>query len=561
MGRFLLLLILSLAATHTSFAADDPLITNAVGVFFSPRGQSYFRNNLEDLLYRNGWVIGQGHFPEGWKWEATEPLPLEHLPAEMSSYQPIIHTVRDTLTRWLVGFEFKDPLLSLSLTEASYQIAFQRLGLKADYDGLRKLGIDHAVLVNLEIAISDLQLKAGKIRLKDGNNPFLGEIGMDKAIITLSKKSPPIKLRVPFVLELNQHSGLKVTVLPVMSNLEATTLSTGFASPMVLPKLEIIVNGKRMPLNYKTVEADFRKQLPKLFLMAQDLLKEKLETTLPATLTSFLQAKIDEKATELTEVSELDPPGLENANPKDRFRFGMVPEEVEHTKDYLFLGISAFITDPKVSPYGASIAPKETASGSPEIHPTDPEGYDIAFAINQGLLNRALELSFNRGYYDKVSSGPSSSVRLLEPPRFQFESDPASKSGRIRLRLNIRKKVSGWDLIAVEGHLNVAFDMIIRMEKNKKGGLDFLMEKIDTDSVVVDGSTSRFGFLRGKVMAAVWDEVREKNAALKITPEMAKENFPIPSSLIGLPLAMTAMEVLSNGYLVVYNRFGEGTTP
>ena len=532
------------------WASNGQRLERAVGVFISERGQKFLHNNFEQILFANGFAIREGEIPD-WNYVAREAVSLDRLPPQFEKFNPTFQKIRDLMERWLKGFHLNDPKLAVSVRDIRYVAEFRRLGFRADRKMLRELKRDHAVVLVAEAEIPKLRIDVGSMKAGDVNNPFLGHLGVNGFWTATAPKTEALKIKIPLLVELSQRDGLRVEVLRFTTNLPKVQMGFGFDRPLIIPTVEVIVNGHKMELDRKAIEDDLLKHQTNLVQGLQNLLKGELEAQIPSLLSSLIEKKLGNVSDE----NEMAPPGAPNTKkPARNFLWGLTPEEVEHGASNLYLGLAGYVEDPASSTY-LPIRGMVQGKGTPVLSGKYGKKYDVALALNQGLFNRVLQLSHQRGYFKKVPSGAKGEfIELVEAPVFRFDHHGARDHVKLRLVLNYWP--TGLERVAIKGPMRIGFNLDARFARMPDGSTSILMDHLDKDSVEIDKNAIRFDFFEERVLKGVADRIDAENRGMKKSAKSLADHFPVPETLFGVPIVTNGFEVLPNGYLVLYTEFG-----
>jgi|GEM_PF-1369399 len=534
-------------------------INRAMGVYVTPRGQQYFSRNLEDVLFRNGFAIGDGAF-DSFSFKATEPLTLSRLSARMRQHGPLLAAVGDIFKQWLSGFQFSDPLLAGSLRDVSYKLNFSRFGIRPDPAGARARGIRDGVLLVLEIEIPDLRIDIARARMNDRNNAFLAEpgkdpFGVDDFWLKSSATSLPLKISLPFSIDTDRDGKVEMVALPMQTNIASLKLEMGFKRPLILPYIEVRIGrgatARSSALPQQALEDKLLAHQAALFKLVQSYLKDTIESQIPTVINKTLAKLFDDR---ISEVNQMDPVVLENPTPADKLKWGIQPEEFSMRNGSLELGFSAFIEDPRAR---RSVALPEAARSNAKarLNAFPAAQYDMAVAINQGLMNRMMQLSFERGYFEKYKTSSGETVKLLASPEMHFNETADGKV--FKLHAKFRRKAGGFiERVALEGGLDIDVDLIVKTENHPVKGPRLKILSIDTTTFKVDMTDVRFGFLQGRVQAAVLAGIKESNVWYAAHDESLNDAIPIPPAVFGVPVRIKDLRVETTGNLVLYLEYG-----
>jgi hypothetical protein len=538
---------LSAASVNSASQVNAPApkqVSHAVGLYLTARGQQYFHKHLEDLLFRQGYSLSEGGF-DTWEYKATQPLILDHLPGQYEQYHGTLAAVRDIFRRWL-RHTLNDPLIAARIDGIRYQVKFDKLGASVDLRSTRTMFPQGGGLVlDFEVEIPSLMVGAPTIRAMDLANQFLGTLGMNGFWAGLHEESAPLRIRVPIVVRL-ENGVLRNEVLALESNLREVRLDADFDRPLLLPKVQVIVNGKTMTLKQNKVEEALLKHKDRLIAALQSYLADLAEERVPLAVNELVRRSMP---TGLQEVNDMDPPGAETIGPDDKFKWGMSPEMIHVSNDFLHVGLSGFVNDPKLKvqpPY----RPSSARTAFPLLNQENPAQYDVAIALNQDLINRILELSYKRGYFDRIEMQKDTFLKLLDPPRLWVDRNGPRDRAKVHVRA--AQKVSGMETWVVRSPFEFEADIDVRLVLSKKGTLSVNLDRIDEKSVRVDKRFIKMGLFEGLVMSKIRKTVRKGNVGLKSHPRVLIEELPVPREVAGVPIRVKNFQSDSNGFLVLY---------
>ena len=535
-------------ASVLASSIPEGALESSVKVQLTKRGQNYFYQNLEDVLFLNGVSVRKINLPE-WRFEAREAIDLDHLPPELGRYQESIIKLRDTLRKWLTGFELKDPRFAAMVKDFRYAAQFSRMGVRIDNDETERLGIRDGAVFVVDIEMPQMQVSAVSLRGTDLGNSEFGEIGLNNFRFGLAKDSKPFKISVPFLMQANEREGTRVHGLEIQTNLQSLKLDFDYASPLVIPEMGVILNGKRYMVDPAGLERDLRAQQPKLLKDLQTYLKEAAVKQLPEMITKIGQQRADT----YREMRILNPPGLKNPRPLDMFRYFIAPQAMTNERDYLEMKLYSVVEDPQ-NPGSPGLLRSSISGVDPKIPARDRSTYDAAVAVNEGMFNRSIQLSHQRGYFKKVITRRGKEIRLGEPPVFKFGEGGGPNN--LKLKLVVEMDSHGWDKIAISGgFVRIFVDANVRIKKSSRGSFMLEVISLDHDSIEVDPDCIRFGILKPLVYKKVYEEMDFASQDYGRLPEVVLDEFPMPA-FFGVPTKLVGWEALPSGFLAVYVQMG-----
>jgi hypothetical protein len=534
------------AAIKRDLRQRSASIPRALGVYVTERGQRYFADNLLDLIERKGYSLDQGTFP-GWAYQAEEPIVLDSLPVEMRSR---LEETRALLTRWLRGFELKDPLIRAETAEISYGARFSRFGLRLDKEATARLrGQGGGIALVFEAEAPELRVETDQVAAWDLNNAFLGDFGVKRPWVGLSPSSAPLRLSIPIAIRIRKSGELSFDVGKLGTNLPELALELGMDRPLKLPRVTVKINGQTLTLNQARLEEKLLEQRPRLLEALQSYLDEHARLKLPP----FVSQLVNESYAELmlTDVNEMDPPGAgQPTSPSERYRWGLRTQELRATDDHVAIGMSMFVDDPKARDPRAEVS-RRHVTRPPALGHINPATYDLALAINEDLVNRILGLNFQRGYNPVIEVSGQDSLELVEAPEFRFTSESTSDRGKLHVKVRHQADGKQERLVLLGNQVTFEMDLNVRLIRSREGKLSVAVDSIDVDSLsVYVGSVMRG--TRNKVIDRIAGKLESANSDLAKNPKVIADALPIPSQVGGIPIRIKDFRADPHGYLVLY---------
>jgi hypothetical protein len=543
-------------------------IPRAVGLYLTERGQAYFRDHLIDVIARQGFELGDGGF-DSWTYQAQDPIQLGNLPLPVVPFFGPLGSARDAIKSWLLNTDLEDPLARVQLQNIAYSAHPTVFGVHADRDATSRLSGGGVVLV-FEAEFPKILLQIDSIRANDLNNDALfGVFGVDNAWAglndhpqppsppSLDRPAPgappsvPLRVSAPFSLTLDGNGGIRFELLGISTNLPDADLQMGFTRPMLLPVIKLRINGYPMTLSQPKLEQELIKLHAPLLKAAQAYLASYAVDNGPAAINSLVRTKFANRL--FSDVNVMDPPGADKPPaPADRYTWGVMPEEIELTRDYLKLGLSGFIEDPKARNPFAEVSRRQVTQ-PPALDLVNPATFDAAIAINEDLVNRVIGMGYQRGYESmrSLDIAGSAPLKVLQPPEFHFNSS----ADRGKLHLRVLHKVEGiTEEMAIRGEVTFEMDINARLVHNAAGNLSVVADSVDTGSLKIDYSTVH-GLFRGIVHSKLMGHLTSTNQDLAKKPKVIVDALPVPNQIEGIPIKIRDFRADPHGYLVLYAEF------
>ncbi|MGK5086376.1 hypothetical protein WDW86_02365 [Bdellovibrionota bacterium FG-2] len=537
-------------------------IGRAVGLGLTERGQKYFVEHFADVLFANGISLSEGQI-DSFVLNAEKPLKLDQLPIHFQKFSGTLGKIRSILKSWLLGFSFNDPLIRVEVKDIRYSAQIDRLGFSLQTSPVREFtGANSAVFV-LEAQIPSLRLSAASVMGKNLNNSSLKTFGVRGLFTELSGESKPLEIQIPIGVRIKETGNVEFNILGIHTSLDQVDLKMGFDRPLVLPRVEVLIDGHPIALNQAALERELLKLKDRYLEMLQVLLDRFAEEQLPQKLNNLIQAYLPQN---LVEGNEMAAPGapVMGAAFQTKFKWWMSPQELRQESHMLFLGLAASVRDPAKSSVEALGTDWSCAEDSMRSMPTfsgaHPADYDLALSLNQDLVNQILGLSFARGYFEKVPYGDAGeSLAMTVAPELVLTG--ALAKDRAILRLQVAKKPQGIEKFFVENPLLFSFDMNVRLVvtpgvKGASSRISLLVDRIDESTVKVKRESVKLGFLHSMIEKSVKKKIRRANVGYKSNPMALAKDVAIPSEVAGIPLSLQSLQSDSSGYIVLYLEYG-----
>lgn len=551
-------LLLSIAG-GPAFAGDtrpsisDPhLLSKAIQLRVTPRGMKYFDQNLSNILGNLGIKIDEGYFPT-MSYQMDKPInPDDYIkdnPEAVATYKQ----VKDLLSTWLVGFSLNPHLPTVQIGESGYVAEFSRFGLVTDENLMRTLGKRDGAILAIEMEVKKFTLSTQSVLAWDLNNEFLGKAGLENVTIALGANQSPLKLRLPFYIRMNASGQLEFEALELENNIDKTAIAFQYQK-LVIPTFAVEVNGKKFYLNNQEVDKLISREAPLLIAKMRNNLGELTRKTLP----DMLNRKAKEFLSgNLEQVQDMSPPGKEKTDRRPDFKWGLRLQNINLNKS-LNVDVQAYVED-TVNPVSPPRA-IDKSRGEADMNLLPIESYDLALSLDRSLINRVLQLSFERKNFEKIQNG-SDSMRLMAVPTIDYVkplSEVALKPQEtlIKMHVSIENRP---DSTFLKDSIVLDFDIIAKLSQMKdKDGLQLILYKIDENTMTMDerylSTAGRLlnGLWRGKVYSAIREELKKKCATWSTTQNNIPGSLPLPPQILGMNLIINRLVMAPTGHLVMY---------
>ncbi len=534
MFKIFFLAVTFLASTHAVHAKQ--LLKNSLGIYVSKRGSEILNKNVGNILFNNGITYDEYYIKE-------QRIELEEKPFDQLSDDPevqdLFNKTKAYLERFLMGFELADPQFNIDMKDITLTAKwnhFQALPSKIEPTEEHPLG---GVIFQVDVEAQNIRFDLGQLHAHDAKNEFLGEFGMDQFWTSMTEESVPLRVSFPIYVYNKGNGKFSFEVKNPFTNLDQIELDADFKSPLLLPQVEININGRTFGLNQEEVEKSVRDSRETLIRSVRESGQKYVDENLAETLTKVLNEKYNLSGFEMNEMA---PPGTEDANAKP-FIWGMEIDQVNMIKDNLFLGLNGYVNDP-VKPQAPDLAIAQNAQRLPDFKNESYGDYDVALSINRGFFNRIVQLSYNRGYFNTFEvEGEDDPIKLSQVPTIKiFEKNGKTEA---KLDLQIEYRVTGVQSVFVKNPIRIDFDLDLAFKQLEDGRVQIVVDGVDMDSVNVDKRYIRM--FTGKVRSAVKERFKEVDLkGMELVDEL-----PIPSSIVGVPLKIVGSKWDKNGYIMM----------
>lgn len=538
------------------------LISKAVQVHITPRGMEYFNKNLMGILGNVGISLEEGYF-EPRKMESEKALRPEEmdLPNETKA---LIIKVRDLFTDWLVGFPLKDIRPGVDIGDSGYTAIFNRFSLVTDEALMQSLGRKDGAVLAMELEIKALNIGVSRVRAYDLNAPMLGQIGVDHLALKLGGETP-IKMRLPFYVRINEQDALEFEAINIEENIKDVNIELKYKN-LIAPKIVLEVNGYRMEFNQNRLEKELQFRMPEILKKIKGSLSEFVTKQLPSVLNQKSKEMLKGS---LEEINKMEPPGAPANVPIEPLLWGLQLEKITQNKG-LGIQLKAYVED-TLNPNSSLIA-ANGSRGPTRMTDLPVDEYDIAMSIDRGMINRILQLSFERRLFENLQVGPQGSMQLTSVPTVDFITPPPGAPlyrGEAYLKIFVKARVPegtvvGINKLGLKDGFETSFELVAKMRKvpYKTSGVEILLYDIDLNSVWVNPNDMTWlgrNMLKGKVLRGVKEELGKIASAWKTKEEKLPGVLPLPPEIIGIKLEIDHMVLVPTGHLVMYLKYWKGS--
>lgn len=553
--KMLLPLIVSIMGIK-AFAVEAPLqisqkhlLPNAVQLQITQRGMKYFDSKLSEILGNLGVKFDEGYFPAMSYTFDKEINPDDFMQTNPESVK-MYKQVRDLLTQWLVGFSLNNHRPAVEIGESGYIAEFSRFGLVTDENLMNSLGKRDGAILAIELEVKRFSISSNAVVAWDTNNEFLGKTGMENVTIEGGDTQVPLKIRLPFYIRMNAYGGLDFEALEIQNNIDQTPLTIQYQK-LIVPTFAVEVNGKKFYLNNKEVDKLFQAQAPFILEKVRENLGDFARKQLPEMLNQkakeFLKGSLEQ-------IQDMVPPGQEEQDQRPHFKWGLRLQNI-NLKKSLNIDLTGYVEDP----INVQSTPNKSHSsrGVPSFNLVPQENFDIALSIDRSLINRILQLSYERRNFEKISQSDGSILKLKAVPTIDYVKAPqgvatTSTETFVKLRVSVENQPGSMFL---KNTIIIDFDIIAKIRQlSDKSGMQLVLYTIDTESLFLDDKYISWAgsLFKGKVRQGIKDKLKEMSAGWKTKEETIPGALPLPPEILGIKLDINRVAMDPNGQLVMY---------
>lgn len=448
---------------------------------------------------------------------------------------------KDVLNRFFEGLDIDSHKLQLEVEDILFKAKWEEVALEIVPPSKTELKSNYSAVFRLRLQAKNISVSVSRIRGSDLMNEWIGDLGIDQFQLATQEQSTPLEIELNLGFYQKERGVFRIDVLTPKTNLDELLLGYTFSSPLLLPSVEIQVNQRTIRLRNEEIEKLLLEEQDNILGRVKTVLQEKMETDLPTQLGTMINEVLDQG---FKEVNQMAPPGAPNPN-VPKFVWALNLQEVKYNQGHLLLDLDARFDDTRYGK-GNSLPKQHMAKAPAKLVNNKYPNADFVFSLNQGVLNRVIQLSSERGYFDSIALDSGESINLTKIPYMSLAAGKGPKMG-----LEIEYTVTGFSAVFVKNPIRISFDLNLAFPISKSGKVEMLIDSIDLDSVNVDSKYIRL--FPSKVRAAVAEKLAEVNGDMK--GFMLTDDVPIPDDLAGLSLRKTATDIDKNGHLMIYSEY------
>jgi len=570
-------------------------IQGAVMLELTERGSLLFQNHLADIIDNEGLDFYKGHFAD-YQWKSNTSYKLEDLAPDADT-KKLLQTIDGILHSWFNGFPLSEIRPTVEIGNSGYKATINHIAISTDENLLHQLKKTEGAVLVLQVEIKEIDAGAQKIRVWDLNAEDMGQVGFDNAMVKVGGSSPPLQLRMPFYVKINASGIPEFEAVGLDQNIDKVNLEFTYKN-IVIPVVETRINNKVVITPKKEkLQEEFLQNMPTVLIRLRNYLHDFASQQIPELL--------NEKAKQylvgaLEEIRTIDAPG-DTTKPPHPFMIGQQLKSLNQNGG-LQIVLNMFVEDLQ-NPYSKPIL---STSGGEKIPPAQIDGldktkYDLAFAIHDSVINRILQLSYERKLFANIpldgkspsDASPSSAqantaattpqvLTMLKAPVLL----PLTKPGLVpranigetyaRVHLVIRvppqfksipiksfgdwwKDLTNWGTrnFVISDRFELTLDLIVKLKKNATGrGLQILLWDVDPDSFAVDEDS--LTLIGDAAIGTIMDVIKSRFATM--TQSWREKDTAIPGNIsvppfFGYSFLIDNLVMEPTGHITLYLDF------
>ncbi len=532
----LLLIVLSLSS-------EGKFLEHSVGIYISEKGQQFFKSNLLEIMENNGFSPDKFSIPK-----STFTLKESSLSSMIEDPELIdlASNIKGSFNRYFNGLEFKEThQFQIDVGDIEFKANWNEAGVEFRKPLVNEISEPYEVLAYIWINASNIDIKISSISARDLNHLFLGDVGLDGLHIKQLDESENLRIGLPLKLKKNGANDFEIIAEAPNSNTRDILFDMDFTSPIRIPEIKVSINGHEASLNLEEVETLFKDNETLILSKIQETLKEQLEEKFPAIVKTEMSKVLNGGFSEKTEML---PPGAPEGRTPKPLVSQMRIEDIDFKGDNLHIGVGLELDDPSASKQ-RELPPSHHAQKQPNLKSAKEENYDLTIAVNQGFINRIVQLTAYRQYFSNMPLGNGQTISLAYPPVFNLKG----KNKKPSLSVVISYTVEGLAAIAVKNPIQIEMDLLLDFpidQNTKRIGIE--VSGVDMSTVHVPDRFIRM--MAGVVRNSAVKQVGKLQGSIK-GMKLAEE-LPVPTDFSGIILEKQDVEVNESGYLMIYTNYG-----
>src|SRR5690606_2629843 len=332
--------------------------------------------------------------------------------------------------------------------------------------------------LDLVFVAKGIDIGIGKLRAQDLGNDILGQVGLDDFRLFLEDGSVPLRVEVPLELE-NTFSdkGPSLKIGNIRSNIDEALIMAELNGDIILPQIEIHINGRVIKANYSEIENMLKSNEERIVQSIKTSLHGWLSEDSAEILNGYFVGRNEEGL--FRDVNVMSPAGAPVDQIVSPFEWGIKLKKYDFMGDNLHLQLDGYFKDQVKG--ATAFSPNFAAHGEPQVR--NFPNNDFVLSINEGFINRIVQLSYNRGYFNSFYTEDGETYKISKMPHFKLKK--TAKGSTPRLSVELEYEVTGIGASLVKNPIRINFDMFLAFPV-EQGKVKIIATEIDMDSVHVD---------------------------------------------------------------------------
>lgn len=545
------------------------IIPKAIQLEFSTKGAAHFGRNLVNIFSNLGLSIDEV-YSDSKQIRLDKNIDLGAVKASPATLKLI-----DIARRIMGSGQLVKPLVDLN--NSSYQATFNRFLISSDVTRLKALGKTDGAILTLFVELQNLNLGSSKVLLTDQNSPA-APLGFDNIHLRVAgENQTPLKIQVSVYVSVSDKGVPEFEVVDLRQNFQQIRFQVNNNYNLVLPDIQILVNGKPSAFNpNEYMKQEFKTYLPAFIQQ------------LPRILNSYATEKLSPMINEIAKqhlvkaIEEIKPMGVPGAvKGRDKpYQWGLRLKDISQ-KDNLRLTLDTFIEDDQ----NAASHPDSSLFSlqSPLLNNLPQDQFDVAVGVDLAVINRLLQLSYERKLFEKIPldnpptepqkcpTEPAKRGQVLkftESPVLvpvNIQGLPALGWGETYAKLKLAVQVPdgtiskmSFQRVAIKDDFLMKINLILKLKKSGTGNsLTAQLWGFEKHSIEVDDRYLTWvgSKIKDSVIDGIADHFKKMAANWQCNSTTIASDIPFPNSFLGLGSSLKHIVVEPGGHLTFYLNF------
>jgi hypothetical protein len=476
---------------------DRRFIPKAIELRVTQNGMKYFDLNLTDVIVNLGYDLTEGYFG-GQSFESEKSISPDDIEKYSPEFAAVERKLKVFLSKWLRDLKAKDQKFLLNdhqpalvIGETGYIADLERFSLRSTPELVRSPEQQKGVLLTFEVRIKQLIARTEKTILYDKANPRLGKYTLVEPKVTLDGREVPLLLSIPFLVKLSATGVPSFEALSISHNLKDSKIDLSFKD-ILTPRFGIVVDDEIIPINDEPLKQLIQDQRG----FGVTKIKEQLDLFIHRNLLTLLNTEAKKFFTKPLDIKQLvgaagKPEGAKGQDFDLLLRVSGVGQS-----EHLWFQMDALMEDPEKAPLETPLWAQTIARGRPQFDTRPSDQYDIALSLDQGLINRILQLSWNRGYLreSKLESGETLKIRTTPffVPTKQTSTSPLEAEMLLNLWVVAPHKRAWYETFFIPREIELKLPVVVKLYPNPKGrGMNIKLWDLDWDHIEIPQAPAR----------------------------------------------------------------------